>query len=192
VRCFVTDGVFATFSTMVPYMRKWVSIYSDNYFIQVLMPNWVYGVIGKVCLKRLSLEKGCQFPHLERAVGKLAPRPLLMIHGGADAYIKPEMAESLFKKARHPKEYWLVDGAKHNQALQVAGEEYRQRVLKFFETHLTPKEEESSPVRIRKREPLEDGEMEKRRGTESMMVPVSLKFFPPNGKIRGKKRGTEW
>jgi uncharacterized protein len=180
VRCFVTDGVFATFSTMVPYMRKWVSIYSDKYWIQVLLPNWVYGLFGKIGLKRLSREKRCWFPHLERSIGKLAPRPLLMIHGGADTYIKPEMAESLFKKARYPKQYWLVDGAKHNQALQVAGEEYRQRLLNFFETHLAPKEGESSPEHIRKREPLEDGEIEKRRATESMMVPVSLKFFPPN------------
>ena len=53
---------------------------------------------------------------------KLAPRPLLMIHGGGDTYIKPEMALALFSKARSPKDYWLVEGAKHNQALAVAGD----------------------------------------------------------------------
>jgi hypothetical protein len=46
------------------------------------------------------------------------------------------MARRLFDRARGPKEYWLVEGAKHNQALQVAGEEYRRRVLAFFNTHL--------------------------------------------------------
>ena len=34
VRCFVTDGVFATYTTMVPYMRKWIRIYSDRYWMQ--------------------------------------------------------------------------------------------------------------------------------------------------------------
>ena len=62
--------------------------------------------------------------------------PLLMIHGGADTYIKPKMARSLFDLAREPKEFWLVKGAKHNQALQVAGEEYRRRVLEFLQAHL--------------------------------------------------------
>ena len=62
--------------------------------------------------------------------------PLLMIHGEYDNYIKPPMARALFDKARAPKEFWLVPGAKHNQALQVAGEEYRRRVLDFFERHL--------------------------------------------------------
>jgi fermentation-respiration switch protein FrsA (DUF1100 family) len=59
-----------------------------------------------------------------------------MIHGGGDTYIKPEMAQQLFTRARHPKEMWLVDGAKHNQALHLAGEEYRRRVLDFFRKHL--------------------------------------------------------
>jgi fermentation-respiration switch protein FrsA (DUF1100 family) len=59
-----------------------------------------------------------------------------MIHGGADTYIKPEMARALFHKARQPKEFWIVEGAKHNQALQVAGAIYHQRVHAFFTTHL--------------------------------------------------------
>jgi hypothetical protein len=59
-----------------------------------------------------------------------------MIHGGADTYIKPEIARALFARARRPKDFWLVDGAKHNQALQVAADGYRQRVLSFFQEHL--------------------------------------------------------
>ncbi|HEV3313114.1 MAG TPA: alpha/beta hydrolase [Chloroflexota bacterium] len=82
-------------------------------------------------------ENGRRYPHLERAMPRLAPRPLLMIHGGGDTYIKPGMAQQLFARARQPKELWLVEKAKHNQALQVAGDQYRQRVLAFFETHLT-------------------------------------------------------
>ena len=59
-----------------------------------------------------------------------------MIHGGGDTYIKPEMARPCSNVPRSPKEFWLVEGAKHNQALQVAGTEYHRRVLDFFVKHL--------------------------------------------------------
>jgi pimeloyl-ACP methyl ester carboxylesterase len=136
LRCFVTDGVFATYSTMVPYMRKWIAIYSQRLWLQAVLPDWYYGLLGRTGLRRIRRERGCRFPHLERAMGRLAPRPLLMVHGGTDTYIKPDMAQALYDLARPPKEFWLVDGAKHNQAIQVAGEEYRQRVLDFFLSHL--------------------------------------------------------
>jgi fermentation-respiration switch protein FrsA (DUF1100 family) len=136
VRCCVTDGIFATHTTMVPYMRKWISIYSRRYWLQRILPNWYYGLLANAGLRRIRRENGCRFPHLERAMSQLAGRPLLMIHGGGDTYIKPEMAQALFERAREPKEFWLVEGAKHNQALHVAGEDYRRRVLVFFQTHL--------------------------------------------------------
>jgi uncharacterized protein len=137
VRCCVTDGVFASYTTLVPYMRQWFRIYDDKYALQGLMPSWYYGLVGLRGLRRIERDRQCRFPHLERALPRLAPRPLLMIHGAGDTYIKPDMARRLFDRARDPKEYWLVEGAKHNQALQVAGEEYRRRVLAFFNTHLT-------------------------------------------------------
>jgi len=136
LRCCVTDGVFATHSTMVPYMRKWISIYSKRALLQKLLPDWYYGLLARAGLKLIRRDNGCRFPHLERALPKLAPRPLLMIHGGADTYIKPEMARALYRLARQPKELWVVEGAKHNQALHEAGEEYRRRVLAFFCHHL--------------------------------------------------------
>src|SRR5262245_17310504 len=136
VRCFVTDGVFATYTVMVPYIRRWFRIYNTRYAIQGLLPSWYYGQIGLVGLRRVEKERKCHFPHLERAVRRLAGRPLLMIHGEADTYIRPEMARALFDHARQPKEFWLVEGAKHNQALKVAGAEYERRVREFFDTHL--------------------------------------------------------
>jgi alpha-beta hydrolase superfamily lysophospholipase len=139
VRCCVTDGVFATYTTLVPYMKQWFRIYNSHYAIQGLIPLWFYGLIGLAGIRQIERERRCRFPHLERYLPRLAPRPLLMIHGLADTYIKAEMTNRLFNFARQPKELWLVENAKHNQALQVAGEEYRQRVLRFFETHLAGK-----------------------------------------------------
>ena len=44
-----------------------------------------------------------------------------------------EWAQALFDKAGQPKELWLVEGAKHNQALALANGDYRRRVLEFFD-----------------------------------------------------------
>jgi pimeloyl-ACP methyl ester carboxylesterase len=137
VRCFVTDGIFATHATMVPYMKKWVAIYSTRPWLLPLIPHWYYRHIARVGLRMARRERGCRFPHLETALPRLAPRPLFMIHGENDTYIKPEMARDLFELAREPREFWLVPGAKHNQALHLAGEEYRARVCDFFRTHLS-------------------------------------------------------
>jgi pimeloyl-ACP methyl ester carboxylesterase len=152
VRCFVTDGIFATYTTMVPYMRKWYAIYNDHYIMQALIPMWYYGLIGQVGLRRIARARHCLFPPLEKRIGKLAPRPLLMIHGGGDTYIKPEMAKAVFDRANEPKEFWLVEGAKHNQALHQVKDEYQRRVLDFFNERLAeqPSKPANSPPALAK------------------------------------------
>jgi uncharacterized protein len=136
VRCFVTDGVFATRSTMLPYMRKWVAIVSTRYWLQKVLPLSFYGLIADKALKRISERRACEFPSLERCLPRLAPRPVLMIQGGSDTYITKDMARSLFRRMRRPKQLWVVEGAKHNQAFQVAGAEYASRIGQFFDSHL--------------------------------------------------------
>jgi uncharacterized protein len=136
VRCCVTDGAFGTFSTLLGYMRYWIRLYNSQFVVQELLPTWYYALFGRRAMRLVGRARNCHFPHLKPALRQLAPRPLLMIHGEADNYIKPPMARALYESAREPKELWIVEGAKHNQALHVAGEEYRRRVLCFFERHL--------------------------------------------------------
>ena len=140
VRCLVTDGIFATHTTMLPYMQRWITIYSRFRWLQKVLPRWYYMMFAKIALKVLAKRRNCHFPKLEEAIPKVSPRPLFMIHGQRDNYIKPEMAETLFKLARDPKELWIVPKAKHNQAFHVAHEEYAERVQNFFQNHLTPTE----------------------------------------------------
>jgi pimeloyl-ACP methyl ester carboxylesterase len=136
IRCFVTDGAYATYSTMVPYMRKWVAIYNQRYMLQGLLPPWYYGMIAMAGMRKVGRQRGVEYLHVETAMSRLGARPLLMIHGSADTYIKPQMAEMLCARVRGPKELWLIDKAKHNQALQVAGAEYHKRVIDFFDRNL--------------------------------------------------------
>ena len=135
IRCAATDGAFGIQSTMVPYMRKWVEIYSQRYLVQSMIPNWLYGSVAKLGIKKVEAARKVNFLDLERAMCRFKV-PLLMIHGGGDTYIKVGMARELFRRARGPKDFWLVDKAKHNQALHVAGEEYARRVVDFFDRFL--------------------------------------------------------
>ena len=139
VRCVATDGAYGTYTTMVPYMRRWVNIYIRSFTrLRAYLPDWFYGLIGLAAVRTSAARRGVKFENLERAVSRYT-KPLLMIHGQADTYIKPEMAQALFDRAATPaadKTLWLVDKAKHNQALTVAGADYPRRLCGFFDAHL--------------------------------------------------------
>ncbi len=136
IRCCVVDGAFASLTTTVPYMRRFVQIYSALPWLAKHIPYWYLRIAGQIGIRRIEKIRDCHYPLLERYMPMLAPRPLLMIHGGADNYITPEIARALFDLAEHPKELWLVDKAKHNQSIHLAAEEYKRRVLEFFDKHL--------------------------------------------------------
>jgi fermentation-respiration switch protein FrsA (DUF1100 family) len=62
--------------------------------------------------------------------------PLFLVHGRADTTIPPLNAEQIYAEARAPKEVWLIPGARHDNMWDVGGEEYRRRIIGFFEQHL--------------------------------------------------------
>ena len=135
IRCAITDGMFGTLTTAVPYMRHWITIYNKSFLIQGLLPSWYYAILARWAVFRIGGRRRVRFLHLEPALRRFN-RPLLMIHGQMDKYIRSDMARSLFERANEPKEFWLIPEANHNQGLHVAGEEYRRRVREFFDRHL--------------------------------------------------------
>ncbi|MBN9518101.1 alpha/beta fold hydrolase [bacterium] len=143
IKCVVTDGAYATYTTLVPYMQKFIKIYSTRYTVQKALPTWFYGLLGLTGVRRVARNRGVTYPSIEKAVGRMR-QPLLMIHGEGDTYIKAEMAQALYARAKGPKDLWLVPKAKHNQALHIAGDEYHRRVVEFFDRHLAAPEPESA------------------------------------------------
>jgi fermentation-respiration switch protein FrsA (DUF1100 family) len=135
VRCLVTDGAFGLISVMLPYMRHWIGVYNARLTVHGLMPAWFWAHFAHICIRRVGRERGVRYFHLEPRMRRVRG-PLLMIHGADDRYIKMEMARTLFRRAAGPKEFWAVPGAKHNQAVTVAGPEYARRVVAFFDQHL--------------------------------------------------------
>jgi fermentation-respiration switch protein FrsA (DUF1100 family) len=135
-------------------MRRWVSIYSPYKRLQKIAPDSLYGSVGQVAIRRSAERRGVKYPGLER-VARYITQPVLMIHGESDTYITPAMAKQLFSfLASDRKSFWLVPRAKHNQAPLIAGEEYHQRLIEFFDQHLaslpTHPELESAPATARR------------------------------------------
>ena len=50
------------------------------------------------------------------AAAKIAPVPLLIVHGDLDVYFPPEHARQLYMAAREPKELWLLPGMGHAES----------------------------------------------------------------------------
>lgn len=71
-----------------------------------------------------------------RWVGRIAPRPVLFIHGDHDPYVSVAEVEALYAAAGEPKRLWRVAEAGHRQVDRVYPAEYRARVIEFFEQYL--------------------------------------------------------
>lgn len=68
-----------------------------------------------------------------RAVQRIAPTPVLLMHAAEDDDVPVAEARRLFAAAREPKELWVVPHAAHREIEAVARDEYRQRVIDFFD-----------------------------------------------------------
>jgi pimeloyl-ACP methyl ester carboxylesterase len=71
--------------------------------------------VGRVALKT-RIAGGGWDPLPEsptEVVGRIAPTPLLIVHGDADHYFPVEHAEKLYAAAREPKELWIEPGFGH-------------------------------------------------------------------------------
>ncbi|MEW5718584.1 MAG: alpha/beta fold hydrolase [Chloroflexota bacterium] len=99
------------------------------------LPEPVASVVGwlVVLLASVRLRANLCSADPVRWIGKIAPRPVLIMHGAADADAPVAEAHQLYRAARAPKELWIVPGAAHRQIEQVAREEYPKRVVEFFD-----------------------------------------------------------
>ena len=71
-------------------------------------------------------------------IGKISPRPILMIHCLGDVLVPPDNTERNLSHAGEPKEVWWIPGGYHANGHTIAKAEYEQRVSEFFEKSLLP------------------------------------------------------
>ncbi|HET9913822.1 MAG TPA: alpha/beta fold hydrolase [Anaerolineales bacterium] len=63
-------------------------------------------------------------------IGKVAPRPLLLIAGGVEGVY---FNRNFFRAAKEPKELWELPEAEHGSAILLDAQAYTQRVVGFFD-----------------------------------------------------------
>jgi dipeptidyl aminopeptidase/acylaminoacyl peptidase len=65
-------------------------------------------------------------------IDRISPRPLLLIYGDLEA--GETRPQEQLARAGEPKDLWIVPGAWHGGYLDVAAEEWEQRVVAFFDS----------------------------------------------------------
>lgn len=99
------------------------------------LPLWLGKIVAWMAVFGASLRLGANLFRYEpvRWIGRIAPRPLMMIHGELDQYC-PDFDQLL--AAARPTEVWRVPDVGHVQASQVYPEEFRRRIVDFLNRHL--------------------------------------------------------
>jgi pimeloyl-ACP methyl ester carboxylesterase len=104
--------------------------------VEFHIPRWLAGPLAWLVVVVTSARLGVNLFHYEpvRWVGKIAPRPIFFIHGELDLYC-PDFDE-LYAAAGEPKEAWRLAGVDHTKASETYPEEFRRRVIEFFDRNL--------------------------------------------------------
>jgi uncharacterized protein len=58
--------------------------------------------------------------------------PLLVVHGGLDTMVHPDLGRALYERAKQPKRFVLIDGGLHHTLTATQQAPYRDAVLELF------------------------------------------------------------
>jgi uncharacterized protein len=72
-----------------------------------------------------------------QVIGRITPRPILIIHGTRDRVVDLDDARQLYRAAGPPKTLWLIEGAGHSETRRLAPPaQWDAHVAAFFHEHL--------------------------------------------------------
>lgn len=128
VKAVVSDGGFACVHHAIA-----------GFFVADLgLPPGVGRLLGGFVVWMAGLRVGVRLSDADPLahVARVAPRPILFIHGAHDPYVPVRDQDALFDAACDPKSMWRVPDAGHRNADVLYADAYRERVTAFFEQHL--------------------------------------------------------
>jgi uncharacterized protein len=137
IKAIVTDGLFSTDITLEALMKRWAYIFAKVKFVYENHPPAFWQFLRWLLFIFVHRKFRCYYPSVRKVLPRMLPRPMFMIHGQRDSYIPDEQAQYLFTLAPEPKSLWIVPGAKHNQGVIVAPEEYVKKTVGFFDHYLS-------------------------------------------------------
>lgn len=149
VEAIIADSPFATHTSVVDY----------NVRRALHMPSAPFAWLADYLL---GWRAGYHFRQVEplRDIAQIAPRPILLIHGGKDTVVDPHDAPLLYAAAQEPKELWMVPSADHCGAYFADRPLYVSKVLTFFDEHLRQQTGRPHLVDVDSSERVQAAEME--------------------------------
>ncbi|GAC1464504.1 MAG: alpha/beta hydrolase [Ktedonobacteraceae bacterium] len=125
IEVLVADSGFATHRSAVGYAVR------RTIHLPFVLFDWFTDLL-------LWLRAGYHFNQVEplRDIGRIAPRPVLIIHGLKDTMVDPEDAKLLYAAAQEPKELWLDAHAEHCGIYFEDRIVYVERVIGFLDRNL--------------------------------------------------------
>ncbi len=124
----VADSAFGTMSMTRYFVDRFVS-YVIPEWVYRLLPGWHVDLTLRNGIKLSEQRRKCQYVHLERERASLDSRTVLLISGGRDSYVTPEIARRLQDIVGQGCQLWIAPGAKHNMSRKICTEEYDRRVV---------------------------------------------------------------
>jgi uncharacterized protein len=122
-----------------PRLRAVAAASSPNDPLQHL--DWEYRRFGflsrwpaLLALRASGMDTESLIP--QQVIGRIAPRPVLLVSGGEDQLVPRWMTERLYAAAREPKQLLVVKGAGHGGFVQAEPERYARELVAFFDVLL--------------------------------------------------------
>jgi dipeptidyl aminopeptidase/acylaminoacyl peptidase len=125
IRAVASDGGFARLeSALLGWGRERRNV-----------PRWLAWLPARLIIAVTGWRLGVRLAEADPIhwVERIAPRPLLFIHGDLDPYVPIADVEALYAAAGEPKQLWRVPEAGHREVDKRRPAEYRGRVIGFFE-----------------------------------------------------------
>jgi len=102
-----------------------------------LVPDWHIRLTIRLLIRFSQKRTGSPYRHLEHVLPLQKHQKLAITCGGKDGYVPPQIVQQLAALCHKPaSDVWVVENAKHNQERIVAGEEYDQKIVQFFQSCL--------------------------------------------------------
>jgi len=128
----VADSAFAAQWNAVEMAVRRSLRLSPNRFTRAMK------VLRQITDLMLVWRAGYHFHQVEprRDIARLAPRPVLLIHGLDDTVVHPDNSVQLYEAAGKPRAIWQIAGADHMKAYVTDPVMYTTRVTAFFDRYL--------------------------------------------------------
>lgn len=128
IRGVIADSAFGTMAMTRYFVDRFVQHVIPERVYR-LLPDWHVQLTLKQAVQLSERRRKCSYVHLEKETQGLESGSVLLISGGRDSYVTPEIARRLQDMVGHEAELWIADKAKHNMSRSVQTAEYDRRVL---------------------------------------------------------------